>query len=316
MARDILNARSQLGGQIRMIDVKGVTKSFGPTRAVESVSFVAPSGAITGFLGPNGAGKTTTLRILLGLARPDAGTALIDATRYRDLSSPRRKVGAVLDLTGFHPGRTARNHLRIVARAAGISPSRVDDVFELVELTEAADRRVEGFSHGMRQRLALAGALLGDPEVLVLDEPGTGLDPAGIAWLRRLLVAWAGQGRTVLFSSHVLAEVEAVARRVVIIDRGHIVHEGPTAELSGAEPRVIVRAADAAKLGRLAELEGWRVRRDGADSLVVQGVTAAAVGGLAAREGIVLTELSTKTSTRQLEQMFLELTGTGGEARS
>jgi ABC-2 type transport system ATP-binding protein len=296
-----------------MIEINGVTKTYGETRAVERVSFAAPSGTVTGFLGPNGAGKTTTLRILLALARPDAGTALIDGSRYAELGSPRRTVGAVLDSTGFHPGRTARNQLRILARAAGIARSRVDEVLEFVDLTEAAGRRVGGYSHGMRQRLALAGALLGDPPVLVLDEPATGLDPAGIAWLRRLLRDWATQGRTVLFSSHVLAEVEMVADRLVIIDRGRVVREGATAELVGADPGIVVRAADGAGIARLAEAAGWRLRRDGDDRLVIHGASATEVGRAAAREGIALGELSTETSTRQLEDLFLQLTG--GEAR-
>jgi ABC-2 type transport system ATP-binding protein len=217
-----------------VIEIRGVSKSFGAARAVHEVSFTAPAGQITGFLGPNGAGKTTTLRVLLGLARPDAGSALIGGARYQDLPSPRRAVGAVFDQGGFHPGRTGRNQLRVIARAAGIQRGRVEEVLEFVELTGAADRRVGGYSHGMRQRLALAGALLADPPVLVLDEPSTGLDPAGMAWLRRLLLGWSGQGRTVLFSSHLLAEVEAVADRLVIISAGQVVREGATAELTGS----------------------------------------------------------------------------------
>lgn len=294
-----------------MIEITGVTKSYGETRAVEGVSFSAPTGAITGFLGPNGAGKTTTLRILLGLARPDAGVALIDGARYVDLPSPRRRVGAVLDQVGFHPGRTGRNHLRATARAAGIPRRRVDEVLEFVELTAAADRRVGGYSHGMRQRLALAGALLGDPQVLILDEPATGLDPAGIAWLRRLLRDWASQGRSVLFSSHVLAEVESVADHVVIIDRGHVVLAGSTSELSGAEPVTVVRTPDAAGVERLARLEGWQVRNDGADRLLVRGASTSEVGHAAAREGIVLEELSTQGEAGQLEDLFLQLTNKG-----
>ncbi len=229
---------------------------------------------------------------------------------YADLPSPRQVVGAVLDQAGFHPGRTGRNHLRVVARAAGMSRRRVGEVLEFVELSGAADRRVGGYSHGMRQRLALAGALLGDPGVLILDEPATGLDPAGIAWLRRLLRDWVGQGRTVLFSSHVLAEVEMVADRVVIIDRGRIVREGTTAALTRAEPGVVVRALDGARLGEIAEAAGWRVRRDGHERLVIHGASPTEVGRIAAREGIVLAELSSETPTRRLEELFLELTDT------
>lgn len=216
-----------------MIQIMGVTKRFGATHAVDEVTFAAPAGAVTGFLGPNGAGKTTTLRILLGLSRPDAGSALIDGLAYGELSSPRRTVGAVLDSMGYHPGRSGVDHLRVLARAAGIPRRRVEEVLDVVELTGAAERRVAGYSQGMRQRLALAGALLGDPPVLVLDEPSNGLDPAGMAWLRELIGGWARQGRTVLFSSHVLREVEAVADRIVIIDRGRVVREATTAELTG-----------------------------------------------------------------------------------
>jgi ABC-2 type transport system ATP-binding protein len=293
-----------------MIEVRGISKRYGSTLAAEGVSFTAHSGMVTGFLGPNGAGKTTTLRILLGLARPDAGSALIDGMRYSELASPRRTVGAVLETMGFHPGRTGRNHLRATARAAQLPRRRVDEVLEFVGLAGAADRRVGGYSHGMRQRLALAGALLGDPPVLVLDEPATGLDPAGMAWLRRLLGDWVARERTVLFSSHVLAEVEAVADRVVIIDRGHIVHEGTTAELSGPDQAVVVGSPDSARLGELARVEGWRVRHDGRDRLVIRGASAAEVGRAAAREGIVLAELSTEPSTRLLEELFLRLTST------
>ena len=293
-----------------MIEVRDLTKRYGQTAAVEGVGFTAPRAAVTGFLGPNGAGKTTTLRILLGLARPDTGSALIDGMRYDELASPRRAVGAVLDTMGFHPGRTGRNHLRGTAHAAGLPRRRVDEVLEFVGLAAAADRRVGGYSHGMRQRLTLAGALLGDPPVLVLDEPATGLDPAGMVWLRRLLGDWAAQGRTVLFSSHVLAEVQAVADRVVIIDRGRIVHQGTAAELPGADRAVVVASPDSARLGELAEAEGWRVRYDGGDRLVIQGASAAEVGRAAAREGIVLAELSAEPPTRQLEELFLQLTGT------
>jgi ABC-2 type transport system ATP-binding protein len=296
-----------------MIEVRDLTKRYGPMLAVEGVRFTASPGTVTGFLGPNGAGKTTTLRILLGLARPDAGSALVDGLRYGELASPRRTVGAVLDTMGFHPGRSGRNHLRGIACAAGLPRRRVDEVLVAVGLAAVADRRVDGYSHGMRRRLALAGALLGDPPVLVLDEPAAGLDPAGMAWLRRLLGDWAAQGRTVLFSSHVLAEVEAVADRVVIIDRGHIVHEGTAADLPGADQAVVVGTPDSTRLGELAETEGWRIRRDGHDRLVIHGASAAEVGRAAARAGIVLAELSPEPSTRQLEELFLQLTG--AEAR-
>jgi ABC-2 type transport system ATP-binding protein len=291
-----------------MIEVIDVSKTYGETAALKGVSFSAPSGAVTGFLGPNGAGKTTTLRVLLGLARPDTGTALIDGHSYVDLPAPRRVVGAVIDSMGFDPGRTGRDHLRVVARAAGIARARVDEVLDFVDLTAAADRAAGGYSQGMRQRLSLASALLGDPRVLLLDEPANGLDPAGMAWLRRLLSEWAAQGRTVLFSSHVLTEVEFVADRIVIIDRGRVVREGAAHDLYGSERAVVVRSEDCDRLERLARGEGWAVRRDGADRLVIRGATSAAVGSAVAGAGIALTELSSETSTRSLEDLFLDLT--------
>lgn len=219
-----------------MIEIQGVTKVFGSTRAVEDVTFTAPTGAVTGFLGPNGAGKTSTLRILLGLSRPDQGVALINGLTYAELDSPRRMVGAVLDSMGYHPGRSGFNHLQIVAKAAGINRKRISEVLDLVELDSASTRPVGGYSQGMRQRLALATALLGDPPILVLDEPSNGLDPAGMVWLRDLIREWAGQGRTVLFSSHVLSEVEMVANHLVVINRGTVVQEGALTELLAASP--------------------------------------------------------------------------------
>lgn len=229
-----------------MIEVKNVTKVFGSTRAVDGVSFTAPVGAVTGFLGPNGAGKTSTLRMLLGLSRPDEGQALIDGRSYDELDSPRRSVGAVLDSMGYHPGRSAFDHLQIVARAAGIQGRRAGEVLEIVELSSAAERPVGSYSQGMRQRLALATALLGDPPVLVLDEPSNGLDPAGMAWLRDLMRGWARQGRTVLFSSHILNEVEMVADHLVVINHGKVVRETPMSELAGADGKIVA--------GRLEEL--------------------------------------------------------------
>jgi ABC-2 type transport system ATP-binding protein len=291
-----------------MIEVTDVSKHYGETAALKGVTFSAPPGAVTGFLGPNGAGKTTTLRTLLGLARPDTGTALIDGRRYADLPNPRRVVGAVVDSMGFEPRRNGRDHLRVVARAAGIDRKRVGEVLDFVDLTGAADRAAGGYSQGMRQRLALATALLGDPQVLLLDEPANGLDPAGMAWLRNLLGDWAAQGRTVLFSSHVLTEVEFVADRIVIIDHGRVVRQGAAADLYGAERAVIVRSENCDGVELLARSEGWTVRRDGSDRLVIRGATNAAVGAAVAAAGIALTELSSQASSRQLEDLFLDLT--------
>ncbi|MFE9098631.1 ABC transporter ATP-binding protein [Streptomyces sp. NPDC007264] len=224
------------------ITVDGLTKRYGATTAVDALTFEVEPGVVTGFLGPNGAGKTTTLRMLLGLVRPTAGRALIDGRRYAELSAPRRTVGAVLEATGFHPGRRGRDHLRILARAGGIPRSRVEEVLERVGLADAAHRRVGGYSLGMRQRLGLAGALLGDPGVLVLDEPANGLDPAGMAELRDLLRDLAAEGRTVLMSSHVLSEVEQTVDRVVIVAGGTLRHAGPLAELTGAKGETLEAA--------------------------------------------------------------------------
>ncbi|HWC82693.1 MAG TPA: ATP-binding cassette domain-containing protein [Pseudonocardiaceae bacterium] len=213
------------------IVIQGLSKWFGPVHAVRELGFDVPAGRITGFLGPNGAGKTTTLRMLLGLVRPTGGQALIGGLRYVEIAAPRRVVGAVLEATGCHPGRRARDHLRILAQVTGVSRSRVDEVLDLVDLTDAGHRRVGGYSLGMRQRLGLAGALLGSPDVLILDEPGNGLDPGGMAWLRGLLRDHAAAGGTVLVSSHVLSEVAQTADTVVIIGNGTLRFAGPIREL-------------------------------------------------------------------------------------
>jgi ABC-2 type transport system ATP-binding protein len=215
------------------LEVRGLTKTFGPVTAVREVSFRAPAGQVTGLLGPNGSGKTTTLRATLGLVKPTAGTVLIGGLAYRNLPRPRRIVGAMLEATGFHPGRRARDHLRVLAAAADVPDQRVNEVLDQVGLAEAAGRRVRGFSLGMKQRLGLAAALLGDPQVLLLDEPANGLDPAGIAWLRGLLRGLADEGRTILVASHVLGEVAQTADRVVIVSAGRLRFGGPLDELGG-----------------------------------------------------------------------------------
>nr|WP_042451257.1 ATP-binding cassette domain-containing protein [Streptacidiphilus jiangxiensis] len=224
------------------ITVDALTKRYGPVAAVDGLSFTVEPGLVTGFLGPNGAGKTTTLRMLLGLVTPTSGTALIDGRPYAGLRRPRRVVGAVLEATGFHPGRRGRDHLRVLAQAGGIAPSRVDEVLEQVGLGDAGGRRVGGYSLGMRQRLGLASALLGDPQVLVLDEPANGLDPAGMADLRDLLRGLAAEGRTVLMSSHVLSEVAQTVDRVVIVAGGTLRHAGPLAELTAAQGETLEAA--------------------------------------------------------------------------
>jgi len=224
--------RSLAGSRTAIVSVMSLTKRFGDLVAVDDLSFSLEPGTITGFLGPNGAGKTTTLRVLLGLAEPTGGKALVFGRRYRDLHEPARLIGAVLESNDFHPGRSGRDHLRALAAASKIPPRRIDEVLAQVELQGAADRRVRTYSLGMRQRLGLATALLGDPELLVLDEPANGLDPAGVHWLRGFLRRFAEQGRTVLVSSHMLAEAALTVDEVVIIDRGHLVATGRLEELT------------------------------------------------------------------------------------
>lgn len=290
--------------------VEGLTKYFGAVRAVNELSFTVQPGRVTGFLGPNGAGKTTTLRMLLGLVRPTRGAALVAGRPYAELDDPLRTVGAALEATGFHPGRTARNHLRVVATAARLPTARVDEVLGLVGLAEAGNRRVGGFSLGMRQRLGLATTMLGDPRVLVLDEPANGLDPEGIAWLRGFLRHLAGEGRTVLVSSHVLSEVEQTVDDVVIIARGELVRAAPLAALSSTSA-VCVRTPDPERLRVALSADG--LVTSGADGLLrVGGVDSARVGSVAFRAGVELHELYTERS--DLEQVFLELTGGGSIA--
>ncbi|GAA4066341.1 ABC transporter ATP-binding protein [Actinomadura miaoliensis] len=287
-----------------MIEVEELTKRFGTVRAVDGVSFAARPGEVTGFLGPNGAGKTTTLRMLLGLVAPTSGRALINGRRYAELERPVVEVGAALEATGFNPGRSARDHLKVVCTAAGLPTRRVDEALEATGLKEAADRRVLGFSLGMRQRLALAEATLGEPRVLILDEPANGLDPAGIHWLREFLRHLADVGCTVLVSSHVLAEVEQVADRVVIVARGRVLRDAPLAELvRGGELKVGTRQPE--ELRRALEDAGATVRSED-DRLWVSGVDAERVGRAALEAGAVLTELVEERSG--LENVFLELT--------
>jgi ABC-2 type transport system ATP-binding protein len=293
-----------------VISVEALTKDFGTVRAVDQLSFRVEPGNVTGFLGPNGAGKTTTLRVLLGLVSPTSGTATIDGRRYADLPDPMRMVGASLEASSFHPGRTARDHLRVLALSAGIPPSRADEAIAQVALTEAADRRVGGYSLGMRQRLALAAALLGDPQVLLLDEPANGLDPEGIAWLRGFLRHFASQGRTVLVSSHVLAEVQQTVDHVVIISRGRLVTSSPLAALTQNHAAdVRVRTPDAGRLQAALETQGAEVRT--ADGVLhVSGLSPAEIGRTALREAVELHELVQEES--DLEQVFLALTDSEG----
>lgn len=290
------------------IEIKNLVKSFGSVKAVDDVSFRVEAGTVTGFLGPNGAGKTTTLRSLLGLVTPDSGEALVNGRPYASLSAPLTEVGAVLEGTSFHPGRTARNHLRIMCTAAGLPAKRADEALEQVGLTDAANKRVQGFSLGMRQRLALASALLGQPKVYILDEPANGLDPAGIEWLRGFLRHLAhDQGAAVLVSSHVLSEVEQTVDNVVIIAKGRLVRQGSLAELTanGGEA-VRVRTAKAAELAPALEAAGGTVERVDEGLLRVRGLDAEVIGQVALDRRIVLAEVAQERS--DLQKVFLELT--------
>jgi len=290
------------------IVVEHLTKQYKRLRAVDDLSFRVRPGRVTGFLGPNGAGKTTTLRMLLGLVTPTAGTATIGGRRYVELHDPIRQVGAVLEASSAHRGRTGRNHLRMICLAAGLPESRADETLELVGLTPAARRKFKGYSLGMRQRLGIAAAMLGDPRVLVLDEPANGLDPEGIRWMRDLLKALAAEGRTVLVSSHLLGEMQLLADDVVIMATGKLIQQGTVDDvlgsMSGAQVRV--RTPQPAELiAALVALHATAVSQpDG--SLLVSGADAAAVGHAAFTASVELHELISERG--DLEQVFLQLT--------
>ncbi|HKJ12821.1 MAG TPA: ABC transporter ATP-binding protein [Ornithinimicrobium sp.] len=290
------------------IQIKGLAKSFKDFKAVDDLTFEVQPGRITGFLGPNGAGKTTTLRMLLGLVRPSAGQGLIGGQRYADLDAPLRVVGAALEATNFHPGRSGRDHLRVLAATHGIADSRVDELLQLVGIPAAAKKRAGGYSMGMRQRLGLAAALLGDPQVLILDEPANGLDPEGIRWLRGLLRALASDGKTILISSHLLSEVEQTVDDVVIIANGRLVRQGTIAELHG-EPTTLVRCGDPAAL--LAALEGHGIagsasQEHGTGAVEARTGDLAAVGEAAYAGGVAVHEL--RTLRTDLERLYFDLT--------
>jgi ABC-2 type transport system ATP-binding protein len=289
------------------IVVDDLTKVFrGDVRAVDRLSFTVEPGSVTGFLGPNGAGKTTTLRMVLGLVRPTAGRATIGGRVYRHLDNPTSAVGAALESSSFHPARTARNHLRILCTVGGLPHRRADEVLDLVGLHDAARRKVRGYSMGMRQRLGLAAALLGDPRVLVLDEPANGLDPDGIRWLRGLLRHLADQGRTVLVSSHQLNEVQEVADRVVILNHGRLVRSGSIAELTAGSDSVLVRTPNLPALQNA--LTGQRITVEPVDAtgLRIRGLSLEQVGRLAFTGGVELHELSRQRF--DLEELFFSLT--------
>jgi ABC-2 type transport system ATP-binding protein len=291
------------------IEVHGLSKHFGPVRAVDDLSFEVNAGRVTGFLGPNGSGKTTTLRILLGLVSGSAGTATFGGRRYVDLEEPIRHVGAVLEATSFHPSRRAEDHLKTVAIGGGIPLTRVDEALELVGLADVARRRVGKFSMGMRQRLQLATALLGDPEILILDEPSNGLDPQGIQWLRTFIRHQASIGHAVLVSSHLLSEMEETVDDVVIVSQGKLVLQTTLAELasrSGTATGLRIRSPELPRLISLLDAIPVAYRQLGLDTLVIDGATPEWFGPFAAQHQIVLYELIHERGT--LEEVFLSLT--------
>ncbi len=288
------------------IEITGLTKRFGGFTAVDDLSFTVEPGRITGFLGPNGAGKTTTLRMLLGLVRQSAGTATIGGRRYVDLADPLGTVGAALEATSFHPGRSGRDHLRVLADAASIPHARVDELLELTGIPAAARKRAGAYSMGMRQRLGLAAALLGDPHVLVLDEPANGLDPEGIRWLRGFLRHLSGEGKTILVSSHLLQEVEQTVDDVIIIANGRLVRSGPMAELHGT-PGAVVRTSDRDALaGALRVADVTSSPGDEPDTLVADTTDLRLVGDVALRAGLPVYGLAPKRA--DLEALFFQLT--------
>ena len=292
-----------------MIVIDHVSKHYGKQTAVDDLSFEVKPGVVTGFLGPNGAGKSTTMRMIIGLDRPSSGQITVNGRRYADLRAPLHEVGALLEAKAVHPGRSARDHLLAVATTTGIPTRRVDETLDLVGLTSVANRRAGTFSLGMSQRLGIAGALLGDPEIVMLDEPVNGLDPEGILWIRGLLAELAAQSRTVFVSSHLITEISAVAEHLVIIGRGRLIAELPVGELAAgaAGQSVLVRSPDATRLADAIRADGVDIRT-GADAelLEVTGLEARFIGRRAAEAGIVLYELSPKSVS--MEQAFMDLT--------
>jgi ABC-2 type transport system ATP-binding protein len=294
----------------------GLTKRYGAVTAVEDLTFTVPAGQVTGFLGPNGAGKSTTMRLILGLDTPDSGTVTVGGRPYPAYRRPLFQAGALLEAKACHGGRTARNHLLCLAASNGIPRARVEEVLDLTGLAGAARRRAGGFSLGMSQRLGIAAALLGDPPVLMLDEPVNGLDPEGVVWIRTLLRSLAAQGRTVLLSSHLMSEMAVTADRLIIIGRGRLIAQASMAEFLAAGPgaAVTARSPQAAELAALLAARGAAVTRRGADTLTVTGTTAGAVGELASQHAITLTGLSEQQAT--LEDRYMELTRDSADYRA
>ena len=297
-----------------MIELAGLTKEYGTRVAVDDLTVTIQPGRVTGFLGPNGSGKTTTMRCVLGLARPTSGTATVLGRPYRELAQPMRRVGALIDPRARHAGRTAYRHLLALAQSNRLPRARVDEVIDLVGLESVADDRVRGFSLGMGQRLGIAAALLGDPDVLLLDEPVNGLDPEGIRWVRELLRGLADEGRTVLVSSHLMSEMEDTADHLVVLGRGRLLADVPMADLLGAHAVVRVRTPHPAQLAGALQRVGAGVEREPGDALPVSGLDPAAVGDVAFAAGVRVHELTRLTAS--LEEAYLELTGDDVEYRA
>jgi ABC-2 type transport system ATP-binding protein len=291
-----------------MIEARHLSKRYGSRLAVDDLSFTVESGKVTGFLGPNGAGKSTTMRLLLGLDRPGRGQARIGGRPYRDLRFPLRTAGALLEAQAVHPGRSARSHLRCLAQTHGLPPRRVDEVIALTGLGGVAGKRAGGFSLGMRQRLGIAAALLGDPQALLLDEPVNGLDAEGVLWIRNLLKQFAAEGRTVFVSSHLMNEMAVTADHLIVIGRGRLLADCPAAEFIDRHSgqRALVRTPDAARLAEVITGEGALAERGGDGALTITGMPAPRIAELAARAGIAVHELTPQRAS--LEQAFMELT--------
>lgn len=293
-----------------MIEATNLTKRYGAKTAVNDISFSLQPGQVIGFLGPNGAGKSTTMRMLMGLDRPTSGSITVMGKPYAEHRNPLSVAGALLDAKGVHPGRSARSHLRALAATHGISDTRVNKVLELTGIESVAHKRIGGFSLGMGQRLGIATALLGDPQVLVLDEPVNGLDPDGVLWVREFVRAFAAEGRTVLLSSHLMSEMAQTADHVLVLGRGSLIADAPIAQLiaaGGGQRTVRVSSPQSIKLGELLRARGARsTQQSDCDELLLDGITAAEVGEIAAANGIVLHALSTDAAS--LEEAYLELT--------
>jgi ABC-2 type transport system ATP-binding protein len=299
-----------------MIEAAGLTKRYGSSTAVDELTFVVPPGHVTGFLGPNGAGKSTTMRLILGLDSPTAGTVTVGGRPYRSLQRPLLSMGALLDARAVHSGRSAQDHLLAIALSNGIARTRVQEVLDLVGLQRVADKRAGGFSLGMSQRLGIAAALLGDPPVLMFDEPVNGLDPDGVRWIRTLLKTLAAEGRTVFLSSHLMSEMAQTADQLIIIGRGQLIAQGTLAEVLSTGPGgiVCVRCADAAQLAQLLERRGAGVDPQPDGTLQITGVNADEVGELARTHGLALQELSAQQAS--LEERYMQLTRDAVDYRS